>query len=49
MNYTLEHNEKPKSVISFTKMNDFTEAEVLQFFGNLSIETVIYDMFFENG
>jgi hypothetical protein len=48
MNYTLEHNEKPKSVYLFTKMNDFTEAEFYSFFGNLeNIETVIYDMFFE--
>jgi hypothetical protein len=48
MNYTLEHNEKPKSVYLFTKTNDFTEAEFYTFFGNLeSIDKIIYDMFFE--
>jgi hypothetical protein len=48
MNYTLEHNEKPKSVYLFTKLNDFTEAEFYTFFGKLeSIENIIYDMFFE--
>ena len=26
MNYTLENNEKPKSVYNFTKLNDFTES-----------------------
>ena len=25
MNYTLEHNEKPKSVYKFTKINNFEE------------------------
>lgn len=48
MDYTLEHNEKPKSVYQFTKMNDFTESEFYSFFGNLeSIEKEIYNMFFE--
>lgn len=48
MNYTLEHNEKPKSVYLFTKLNSFTEAEFYTFFGKLeSIENIIYDMFFE--
>ena len=48
MNYTLEHNEKPKSVYLFTKTNDLTEAEFYTFFGNLeSIDKIIYDMFFE--
>jgi AcrR family transcriptional regulator len=48
MNYTLEHNEKPKSVFLFTKANDFTEAEFYTFFGNLeSIEKEIFNQFFE--
>ncbi|WP_413999094.1 TetR family transcriptional regulator C-terminal domain-containing protein [Flavobacterium sp. W1B] len=48
MNYTLEHNEKPKSVYLFTKLNEFTEAEYYNFFGNLeSIEKEIYKLFFE--
>ena len=48
MDYTLEHNEKPKSVYHFAKLNGFTEAEFYQFFGNLeSIEKEIYTMFLE--
>jgi hypothetical protein len=31
MNYTLEHNEKPKSVYLFTKLNDFTEGNFIRF------------------
>jgi hypothetical protein len=48
MDYTLEHNEKPKSVYLFAKMNGFTESEFYSFFGNLeSIEKEIYNLFFE--
>lgn len=48
MNYTLEQNEKPKSVYQFTKLNDFEETEFYNFFGNLeSIEKEIYNLFFE--
>ena len=48
MNYTLEHNEKPKSVFHFTKINDFTEAEFYTYFGNLeTIEKEIFNMFFD--
>lgn len=48
MDYTLEHNEKPKSVYLFAKLNGFTEAEFYSFFGNLeSIEKEIYTMFLE--
>jgi hypothetical protein len=48
MNYTLEHNEKPKSVFHFTKINDFTEAEFYTYFGNLEIiEKEIFNMFFD--
>ena len=48
MDYTLEHNEKPKSVYLFAKLNGFTEAEFYSFFGNLkSIEKEIYIMFLE--
>ncbi|WP_269685378.1 TetR family transcriptional regulator C-terminal domain-containing protein [Flavobacterium lacustre] len=48
MNYTLEHNEKPKSVFHFTKINDFTEAEFYIYFGNLEIiEKEIFNMFFD--
>jgi len=48
MDYKLEHNEKPKSVYLFAKLNGFTEAEFYSFFGNLeSIEKEIYTMFLE--
>ncbi|MES2241114.1 MAG: TetR family transcriptional regulator C-terminal domain-containing protein [Bacteroidota bacterium] len=48
MDYTLEHNEKPKSVYLFSKLNEFTEAEFYTFFGNLeSIEKEIYNLFLE--
>lgn len=48
MNYTLEQNEKPKSVYQFTKLNDFEETEFYNFFGNLeSVEKEIYNLFFE--
>ncbi|MGM8363025.1 TetR family transcriptional regulator C-terminal domain-containing protein [Flavobacterium sp. ARAG 55.4] len=48
MDYTLEHNEKPKSVYLFSKINGFTEAEFYTFFGNLeSIEKEIYTLFLQ--
>jgi hypothetical protein len=48
MNYTLEHNEKPKSAYQFAKFNHFPESELYPFFGNLeSIEKEIYNLFFE--
>jgi hypothetical protein len=48
MDYTLEHNEKPKSVYQFTKFNDFAESEFYSFFGSLdSIEKEIFVIFLE--
>ena len=48
MNYTLEQNEKPKSVYQFSKLNGFTESEFYTFFGTLnSIENEIFNMFLE--
>jgi hypothetical protein len=48
MNHTLEHNEKPKSVFHFSKLNGFTEAEFYTFFGTLeSIEKEIFNVFFD--
>lgn len=48
MNYTLEHNEKPKSVFDFSKANGFTESEMYPFFGTLgSIEKEIFNIFFD--
>lgn len=48
MNYTLENNDKPKSVYHFTKMNNFSEAEFYNFFGTMeSVEKEIFKMFLE--
>ncbi len=49
MNYTLEHNEKPKSVYQFAKLNGFSESEFYSFFGTLdSVEKEIFNVFFDN-
>ena len=48
MTYTLENNDKPKSVYHFTKMNNFSEAEFYNFFGTIeSVEKEIFKMFLE--
>lgn len=48
MNYTLENNDKPKSVYHFTKMNNFSEAEFYNFFGTMeNVEKEIFKMFLE--
>ena len=48
MNYTLEHNEKPKSVYKFTKLNNIEETEFYAFFGTIeSVEKEIFKMFFD--
>lgn len=48
MNYTLEHNEKPKSVYKFTKLNNIEETEFYTFFGTIeSVEKEIFKMFFD--
>jgi hypothetical protein len=48
MNYTLENNDKPKSVYHFAKTNNFSEAEFYNFFGTLeSVEKEIFKMFLE--
>ncbi|MFV5686348.1 TetR family transcriptional regulator C-terminal domain-containing protein [Flavobacterium sp. GB2R13] len=48
MDYTLENNDKPKSVYDFTKMNNFTEAEFYNFFGTIeSVEKEVFKMFLE--
>jgi Tetracyclin repressor-like, C-terminal domain len=49
MDYTLEHNEKPKSVYQFAKLNGFPESEFYTFFGTLeSLEKEIFALFFDN-
>lgn len=49
MNDVLEHGEKPKSVYTFAKTNDFEEAKFYEFFGSFdAIEKHIFNAFFEN-
>lgn len=48
MDYTLENNEKPKSVYQFMKLNGYTETEFYSFFGTLEgIEKEIYVLFLQ--
>ncbi|RTY87265.1 TetR family transcriptional regulator C-terminal domain-containing protein [Flavobacterium sp. GT3R68] len=48
INYTLEHNHKPKSVYNFTKLNGISETEFYSFFGTIeSIDKEIFKTFFE--
>lgn len=48
MDYTLENNDKPKSVYHFTKLNNFSETEFYSFFGTIeSVEKEIFKMFLE--
>lgn len=49
MDYVLEHNENPKSVYAFSKMNNFDEAEFYKHYTNFeSIEKGIFEAFFKN-
>jgi hypothetical protein len=48
MDYVLEHNEKPKSVYKFSKINTISEKEFYNFFGTIeSVEKEIFNMFYE--
>ena len=48
MDYTLENNEKPKSVYQFMKLNGYPETEFYSFFGTLEgIEKDMYVLFLE--
>ena len=48
MDYVLEHNEKPKSVYQFSKLNNITEKEFYNYFGTIeSIEKEIFNVFYE--
>ncbi|WP_367757709.1 TetR family transcriptional regulator C-terminal domain-containing protein [Flavobacterium sp. WC2430] len=48
MEYTLENNEKPKSVYQFMKLNGYSETEFYAFFGTLEgIEKEIYVLFLQ--
>ena len=49
MDYVLEHNENPKSVFVFAKMNNFDEAMFYQHFASFdTIERDIFEAFFIN-
>lgn len=49
MDYVLEHNEKPTSVYSFAKANNFEESKFYEFFGSFEvIEKHIFKAFFDN-
>jgi len=49
MNSVLEHNETPKSVYTFAKMNNFEESEFYGFFGSFeALESSIFETFFDN-
>jgi hypothetical protein len=49
MDYVLEHNEKPNSVYSFAKANNFEESKFYEFFGSFEvIEKHIFKVFFDN-
>ena len=49
MDYVLEHNEKPTSVYSFAKANNFEESKFYEFFGSFeAIEKHIFKAFFDN-
>ncbi len=49
MDYVLEHNEKPTSVYSFAKANNFEESKFYEFFGSFeAIEKHVFKAFFDN-
>ena len=49
MDNVLEHNETPKSVYAFAKMNHFEESEFYSFFGSFqALESSIFETFFDN-
>ena len=49
MDYVLEHNEKPTSVYSFVKANNFEESKFYEFFGSFeAIEKHVFKAFFDN-
>ena len=48
MDYYLENGEAPKSVYQLSKLNNFDETQIYEFFGNLSgIEKSIFESFFD--
>lgn len=49
MDYVLEHNENPKSVYAFAKINNFEEAKFYEYFGSFeAVEKFVFKAFFNN-
>jgi len=49
MDYVLEHNENPKTIFAFAKMNNFEEALFYKHYSSFeAIEKGIFEAFFEN-
>ena len=49
MDYVLEHNENPKSVFAFAKVNNFEESKFYVHFGSFeAIEKYVFKAFFDN-
>lgn len=49
MDYVLEHDQNPKTVFAFAKMNNFEEAKFYEYYASFNaIEKGIFESFFEN-
>ncbi|KAA5823432.1 TetR/AcrR family transcriptional regulator [Algibacter amylolyticus] len=49
MDYVLEHDENPKTVFAFSKMNNFEEAKFYEHFASFeAVEKGIFEVFFTN-
>lgn len=49
MDYVLEHNQNPKTVFAFSKMNNFEEAMFYKYYASFdAIEKSIFESFFKN-
>ncbi len=49
MDYVLEHNQNPKTIFAFSKMNNFEEARFYEYFASFeAVEKGIFEAFFIN-
>ncbi|QDO92599.1 TetR/AcrR family transcriptional regulator [Formosa sediminum] len=49
MDYVLEHNQQPKTVYAFAKVNNFEESKFYEFFASFqAVESEIFKAFFDN-
>jgi len=49
MDYVLEHDQQPKSVYSFAKLNNFEESKFYEFYGNFkAVEQHVFKAFHDN-